>query len=98
VGDDCDEVAPFVCINPSRDGLAVIFKAGEMPQIREIAALLRFYGLYRAEIAVEEDALAVGSDLERQSAAVGTQTSVAVYKIGGGQAEENRQSGVTPQS
>jgi len=90
---DRDEAAPFVRTDPSGDGLADILKAGEIPQIREVPALLRFHGLHGAAGAFKEDAFAARSDFKRQSATIGTQTGMVLDEFGGGLAEVSRQSG-----
>jgi hypothetical protein len=93
LGCDRDEAAPYVHIDPSGDGLADFFKAGEIPKVREVPALLGFHGLHGAAGAFEEDALAAGSDFKSQPAAIGTQTGMELDEFGGGLAEVSRQSG-----
>lgn len=53
-----------------RDGAAQLLEAGEVPEIGKLATLLRFHRLHCAIVALEKDAGAVGSFLERQPAAI----------------------------
>ncbi len=62
-------------------GAAKTFRAGEVPKIRKIAALLGFDRLHKTSPTFEKDAFAIGFLLQGQSAAVGTQTRVALDEV-----------------
>lgn len=57
------------------------FKAGEIPEIWEIAALLRLDRLHRAVVAGKEDAFAVGLFRQSQAAAVRTQAGETLNEL-----------------
>ena len=58
----------------ARKGFAGLLKAGKIPQIRKIAALLRLDGLHGAVIAVQKNATAVLLFLQGQSATIPAQS------------------------
>ena len=93
LGGGGDEAAPFIRTDKPRDRVAGLFEAGEIPQVWEVAALLRLHGLHGASVAFEEDALAVGPDFEREAAAVGAQTGVVLDEFRDAQTEVIRQAG-----
>ncbi len=65
-----EEATVFQLRDAARDGAAVFFRTGKIPKVREVAALLRFHGLHRAFLAIEEKALAVGLFLQGKPTSV----------------------------
>ena len=63
----------FLLADFARNGVADIFKAGKIPEIRKFPAFLRLHWLDGAVVAFEEDAGAVRIFLERQATAIGAQ-------------------------
>ena len=53
--------------------MADLFEAREIPQVREVAALLWFYRLHGATLAIEEDTFTVGLILQSEPAPVAAQ-------------------------
>ena len=66
----CGAARVFVLADLAREGAAGLLEAGEIPEIRKIAALLRFDRLHRAVFAVRKNALAVRFFHQRQAAPV----------------------------
>ena len=65
----------------ARKGFAGLLKAGKIPQIRKIAALLRLDGLHGAVIAVQKNATAVLLFLQGQSATIPAQPSELLDEV-----------------
>src|SRR5690606_38256384 len=72
---------PFMGADFARDGSAMLLEAGEVPQVGEVAALLRLDRLDAAILAVEEDAFAIGFVEQREAAAVGGQAGELLDEI-----------------
>ncbi len=68
--------------------MANLLEAGEIPEIRKVAALLRLHGLHGATFSFQKDTLAVGLFLQRQPAAIPAQPSELLDEIGFAQALE----------
>ena len=77
----------------ARKGFAALLKAGKIPEIRKIAALLRLDGLHGTVIAVQKNAAAVGLFLQGQSATIPAQPRELLDEIGFAQAPERGESG-----
>ena len=66
----------------ARKGFAALLKAGKIPQIRKIAALLRLDGLHGAVIGVQKNATAVRLFLQGQTATIPAQPSELLDEVG----------------
>lgn len=58
-----------------------LFKAGEVPQIRKITALLRLHGLHGTVVAFEKNALTIGLLRQRKAAAILPQSCVTLNEL-----------------
>ncbi|HTY88554.1 MAG TPA: hypothetical protein VMB80_13890 [Candidatus Acidoferrum sp.] len=76
-----DAALIFVLGNFAREGMADFFEAGEIPQVRKLAALPRFDGLNGAVVAFQKNAGAVGFLLEGQSQPVLAQPGELLNEI-----------------
>ena len=66
----------------ARKGFAGLLKAGKIPEVRKIAALLRLGGLHGAIVAVQKNAAAARFFLQGQPAAIPAQPRELLDKIG----------------
>jgi len=66
----------------ARKGFAGLLKAGKIPEVREIAALLRLDGLHGAVIGVQKNATAVRLFLQGQTATIPAQPSELLDEVG----------------
>ena len=91
--DQRDEPLEFLLADEARDGLADFFKAGKIPEVRKIAALLRLDGLHRAIAAFQKNATASRFFLQGQSAAIPAQPRELLDEIGFAHALERGEAG-----
>lgn len=89
--DEFDAAGVFGLGDFAGNGVADFFKAGKVPEVRKLAALLRLHRLHGAVLAFEKNARAVGLFLQRKAATVSTQPGVALDEIGFAQALERRE-------
>jgi len=73
------------------DGMAGFFKAGEIPQVRKLPALLRLHGLHGAILAFKKNALAVWFFQQRQTSVIMAQAGEPLDEIVLAQALERRE-------
>lgn len=85
--------APFIFRRAdfARHGVADFFKAGKIPEVRKLAALLRFHGLNGAILTFQKNARAIGLLTEREAAAVGAQLGKLLDEVVLAQALERRE-------
>jgi len=83
-----DTTLEFLFADQARDGLAGLLKAGKIPEVRKITALLRLDGLHGAVVAFQKDAAAIRFFLQGQSAAIPGQPRELLDEIGLAQALE----------
>lgn len=83
----------FLITNHPRNRVADFLKAGKIPEIRKIAALLRLHRLHGTIIAIQKNALAIWFFLQRQSAPVRTQTHVPLNEFVFAQLKKRREPG-----
>ena len=77
-----DQPPVIVIIHHSRDGVANLLRSREIPEVREIAALLRLDGLHGAVIGVQKNATAVRLFLQGQTATIPAQPSELLDEVG----------------
>ena len=75
----------------ARERFARLLKAGKIPKVRKIAALLRLDGLHGAIVAFQKNAAAVRFFQQGQSAAIPTQPRELLDEIGFAHAFERRE-------
>ena len=80
--DQRDAALEFLLADFTRDGAARFLEAGEIPEVRKIAALLRLDGLHGAIIAFQKNAAAIRLFLQGQSAAIPSQPRELLDEIG----------------
>jgi hypothetical protein len=85
--DQGDAAVVFGLAHVAGEGAAGFFEAGEIPEVGEITALLRFDGLDGTVLAFEKDAGAAGLFHEREAVAIFAQAGVTLDEIVFGQAE-----------
>lgn len=93
IGGRFDSLAPLLGRDLTRNGLTDFLEAREVPQVREVAALLRLDGLNAAIVSIQELALAVGLFQQGEAFAVGPQSRVPFNKFSLIQSEVSRDAG-----
>ena len=83
----------FFLADMARDGVAGFFKAGKIPEVRKVAALLRLDGLHRAVVALQKNAFAIRLVQQCQSAPIRAQPREALDEVGFAQALERGEAG-----
>ena len=91
--DQRDAAFVFGLADFARKGVAGLLEAGEIPEVREIAALLRLHGLNGAIVAFQKNAAAIRLFQQRQPTTIPAQPRELLDELGFAQALERGEPG-----